>query len=308
VTPLCVLSAGASDESHVDVTNTGVTCSLPNIRSGSGFEMSFSALESVETQDSLSITPDSTVAFQMIFNKQDTVYSTIVQSKQSAFQILAGVLATVVSLLSVFAAGFGFVESEVLRRLKISSGPVLAPVHIVSESEREIERGRLAKEGNGHRKVHDLSKAAAVQLTATGTAVAGGATALDVSDDPTAVDSSPQLPGQPMMDDDVRDILQKHEQRSNDSEADGDASDATAAAAVGNGIAGSSHSGHNNAAAAAAIQRLTSQLNTSQAQQLIDALHQIVRTSDHGRPVAPDPHPQPIAGEAWVGSGMSQAM
>ena len=128
---------------------TGVTCSLPDASSGSGFELAFSEYSSEVAQVSSQVTASSTVQLTFLFSKQDVVYQTTVSAKLSVFQILSSVLATVVSLLSVFMSVFALSEQHILRRLKWSSGPYDAPVHFVGEAERIVEeqarRKRLQK-------------------------------------------------------------------------------------------------------------------------------------------------------------------
>lgn len=138
---------------------TGVTCSLPDASSGSGFELAFSEYSSEVAQASSQVTAASTVQLTFLFSKQDVVYQTTVSAKLSVFQILSSVLATVVSLLSVFMSVFAFSEQHLLRRLKWSSGPYDAPVHIVSEAERVVEEAARRKR---------LQKSAAIAAVAAG--------------------------------------------------------------------------------------------------------------------------------------------
>jgi len=125
---------------------TGVTCSLPTASSGSGFELSFSDWETEQVQEPSLLTASSTVTLRFLFNKQDVVYQTSVSSKQSVFQILSSVLATVVSLLSVFAVVFALSERHVLRRLKLPSGLVDTKVHIMSDEQRALEAKHQAQQ------------------------------------------------------------------------------------------------------------------------------------------------------------------
>jgi hypothetical protein len=124
----------------------GVTCSLPTGNSGSGFELAFSDWETDTQQDAALLTADSTVTLRLLFSKQDVVYQTTVTAKLTVFQVLSSILATVVSLLSVFAVVFALSERHILRRLKLTSGHVDTKVHIISDEERAVEEKHKAME------------------------------------------------------------------------------------------------------------------------------------------------------------------
>ena len=125
--------------------STGVTCSLPGSTSGSGFELAFSDYETTLAQDRTAVTANSQVALTFEFKKQDVVYQTTITAKLSVFQILSSVLATVVSLLSVFMLLFALSEAFLLRRLNLTSGPLEVDVHIMSKKELAVEQAAARK-------------------------------------------------------------------------------------------------------------------------------------------------------------------
>ena len=142
---------------------TGVTCSLPDHSSGSGFEMAFSKYNQVAAQSADTITTNSKVALTFQFQKQDVVYQTTVAAKLSVFQILSSVLATVVSLLSVFMLLFGLTEL-VLRKVGWSSGPLDVSVHIRTKREIMVEEAAARRAA---------LKSSAVAVFATAAATSG---------------------------------------------------------------------------------------------------------------------------------------
>ena len=121
-----------------------ISCSLPTESSGSGYSLAFSSYTSNVPQLAEDVTADSTVTLTFQYDLANVVYQTTVDVKQSAFQLASSILATVVSLLSVFAALFMY-SVHVLRKLQWTILPLPVNVHLIDPEEAKAEEAAQRK-------------------------------------------------------------------------------------------------------------------------------------------------------------------
>ena len=113
-------TASASVPSESDVSSTGEVDPSLLYTSQSGFEVAYQFYQTVRVQDSASLTSSSTTTLSFIFNPSDIIYQTTVTEKTSRAQLLFSILASVVSLFSLFSIVFKLTE-RIMSRLGIST-------------------------------------------------------------------------------------------------------------------------------------------------------------------------------------------
>lgn len=107
--------------------------------SQSGFEVAYQFYQTIEAADSRRLTVASTSTLSFIFNPSDLVYQTSVSDKASQAQLLFSILASIVSLFSLFAILFRLSERTMS---KLGVSPVDA-VHTFATDSWKKNRGQL---------------------------------------------------------------------------------------------------------------------------------------------------------------------
>lgn len=87
--------------------------------SGSGFELAYQFYQTIQAQNSSSLTATSQSMLSFVFNPSDIIYQTTVTNKTSQAQLLFSILASIVSLFSLFVIFFKGSE-WIMKRVHLS--------------------------------------------------------------------------------------------------------------------------------------------------------------------------------------------